>query len=166
MVSLLNFTNGKSSEYYSSPSEIGFNVQGNIGAILNDTSCENITSIQGGICVNQKNKTKDPGTILNNIHLSNRHNEYEPYYTEQDTEIITNGIEQSQLLPHYTNGIPNMILGPSPNLTLNGVGYPSLYGETTAFINNPNLINNPNNNIGHQVSSMGLANINGSRGLG
>ena len=42
---------------------------------------------------------------------------------------------------------------------------PQVFGGTTAFINNPDILNNPNNDIGHEVQTYGIANGNGLRAL-
>jgi len=150
MVSLENFTNGKRMNNYSEKTDYGFYTQGNIGSILNDKTCQSETFKGGGICVNQRNHTEKVST----------------HFLEYATKKLDTSITQSELLPHYPNGVKNMILGPEENLTLDRVGYPSLYGTTTAFINKPELINNPDNNIGHEIQSYGLANSSGSRSLG
>ena len=79
--------------------------------------------------------------------------------------LYCNKSNKSELLPEYPNGTPNMFLSPDCNLKLNKVMSPTLYGETTAFVNDSDILNNPQNNIGHEVQTYGIANQFGMRAL-
>lgn len=144
---LYNFLNGIRLDNYTEPEEKGFHTTGNIGAILN-TDTALLKNVKNGILFNPVNYT---------INGNN----------EQKTPLLYCDKPQlSSLLPYYSNGIPNIVLKPSCNMTLDGVASPTLAGISTAFLNNSEILNNSNNNIGYEVDAYGFANENGSRALG
>ena len=151
MNNLFNFTKGDIANNYCEPEEAGFPIQGNVQNIIN-TDVKKLQSIDNGILVNVRNKTKrDPKAIQN----------------QPDTPLIgcKKSVRQSELAPFYPNGTPNNVISPNCDLMLGNVGSPTLYGETTFGVNNPKILNNPNNNIGHEIETYGRANQNGSRAL-
>ena len=146
MVTILNFTQGKRANDYSEPTQQGFNIQGNIGTILNSNECDNKTT---GLCINTGNKTENNETM----------------FKEFDTMSVSNGIERSVLLENYPSGPPNMLLGSDFNNNLNGELHPALYGETTYGLNDSKLVSSSSNDIGHEIQAFGKANQYGSRAL-
>ena len=71
----------------------------------------------------------------------------------------------SELLPEYPNGIQNTVLSPDCNMNIGNSMSPTIYGETTAFINDADLLNDSCNNIGHELQGNGIGNMYGMRGL-
>ena len=146
MVNISNFTKGSRAENYSQPTQLGFNIQGNVGAILNSKKCDN----QNDLCINNRMNTENESNL----------------FTDLGTSIISNGINQSELLPNYPNSNQNnLLLGADTNQKLENSMHPALYGETTYGLNNSNIMNNNVNNIGHEYSPYGNSNENGSRAL-
>ena len=65
MNNLFNFTKGDIANNYCEPEEAGFPIQGNVQNIIN-TDVKKLQSIDNGILVNVRNKTKrDPKAIQN-----------------------------------------------------------------------------------------------------
>ena len=146
MATILNFTKGKRSENYSQPTQFGFNIQGNVGAILNSKKCDNKTDL----CINNRMNTENETNL----------------FTDLGTSIISNGINQSELLPNYPNSNQtNLLLGSDTNQNLENSMHPSLYGETTYGLNHSDIMNNSENNIGHEYTPYGNSNEHGSRAL-
>jgi hypothetical protein len=170
--SLFRFLNGHRAEAYVVPEEKGFHTTGNIGALLN-SSPGFLNQIKDGIIVNNRNLTDHSETFIGRIHPMK--NDWRPLERAQPQTPLIYCDEQplSQLLPFYPNtatlenpqGIPNVLLNPNCNLELGGVAAPQLYGGTSAFVNNKDVLNNPDNDIGHELQPYGIALGNGLRGL-
>ena len=145
MANISNFTKGNIANNYSQPTEFGFNIQGNIGSILNDKKCDNKTDL----CINNQMNT----TNNNNL------------FIDLGTSIISDGINKSELLPNYPSNNVNLLLGADTNQKLNNEIHPSLYGETTYGLNHSDIMNNNENDIGHEYDAYGNSNEHGSRAL-
>lgn len=171
-VSLLNFVNGVRSADYTVPEERGFLTTGNIGSLLNSSPCY-LNEIHDGILINNGNQTDHSETYIGRIHPMK--NDWVPLKRAQPSTPRQYCNEQplSELLPYYPNtaspenpkGIPNYLLNPNCNLQLGGVAAPQVYGGTTAFVNNPDVVNNPYNDIGYELEPYGIAQSNGMRAL-
>ena len=149
--------------------EVGFRVNGNIGSLLN--SNENyLKGIHEGILFPGTGITDHSQNLIGKIHPTK--NDWASLKNSApDTPLLyCNNQYQSELLPNYPNGLPNglpnTLLSPDCNMKLGNAASPTLYGETTAFINDPNILNNPVNNIGHEIQAYGIANQYGMRALG
>ncbi len=162
--SLYNFVNGNIANDYTNPEEKGFLISGNIGAILNSSPCY-LNQISDGIILNTTNLTDDSETFINKIKPMKNDWVTPPQSQPKTPLLYCNQQPLSELLPYYPNGNPNVLLNPNCNMQLNGVAAPQVYGGTTAFVNNPAVVNNPNNDIGHEVQTYGIANDNGLRAL-
>lgn len=144
--------------------ESGFRLNGNIGGLLNSNP-NYLKNIYGGILFTGSGITDHSENLLGKIHP--KKNDWFPLKNSApDTpHLYCNNQYLSELLPYYPNGLPNYLLNPDCNMKLGNVASPTLYGETTAFVNNPNVLNNPVNNIGHEVQAYGIANQYGMRAL-
>lgn len=164
-INLYDFLNGNRSSNYTVPEEMGFPTTGNIGSIIN-TNPNELSNINNGILYNPTNKTNSNETIIGRINPSKK--DWKILKTEQpETPLLyCNEQQLSDLLPFYPNGIPNKIINPTCNMTINGVASPTLAGISLMGINNSDIINNPYNDIGHQLNAYGFANENGTRALG
>jgi hypothetical protein len=166
MSNLYNFIKGDIANNYTVPEERGFLIQGNVGSLLN-TNDNHLKSIQQGLMINRVNKTNDSETFINKIHPAKADWEVgDVMQPATPMKYCQNNIVQSELLPNYPNGVKNNVLSPTCDLTLGNVGSPTLYGASTFGINDPNVINNACNNIGHEIETYGEANMYGSRALG
>lgn len=177
---LNKFMEGNIAENYINKEEKGFPIQGTIGPILNVNPQNNFNKINDGLVVNPLFKTIDPGFSNRNDFLNSENNIGINQISPTDNNWVNPKIKQprtpityckddqvSELLPRYPNGIVNKNLYPNcETLTLDNKGSPLLYGASTFGINDSSLLNNPNNNIGHEVNTFGLANQTGSRALG
>lgn len=148
--------------------EAGFRLNGNIGSLLNSDT-DTLKNIYEGILYPGSGVTDHSENIIGRINLT-KHNWRPLKETAPDTpQLYCNNQHNSELLPSYPNptqdNIPNKILSPDCNMMLGNVASPTLYGETTAFVNNPNVLNNLGNNIGHELQPHGIANKHGMRGL-
>ena len=166
---LYNFLQGEIGLDYNVPEERGFNIMGNIGSILN-TNPNVLKNVYNGLIINTFNTTDNSNNLVNNIQPTNND------WATSNSNIVQTPLlfsnydflnKQSDLLPTYpnTNGIPNKYITPNYNLEINGTASPTLYGESLAFINNPDLLTNPHNNIGNEVETYGLAVNNGMRSI-
>ncbi len=145
--------------------ESGFRINGNIGSLLNSNP-HYLKSIHEGILYPGANITNHSENIIGRIHAM-KHDWKELKKTAPDTPLLyCNNQYKSELLPNYPNGIHNKVLSPNCNMMLGNVASPTLYGETTAFVNDPDILNNPVNNIGHEIQAYGIANKYGMRALG
>lgn len=163
-LNLLNFINGTRGTDYTVPEERGFHTTGNIGALLNSNP-NYMRSIHDGLLLNPKNTTVHSETIIGRID-ADKHNWNILTNLQPETPLIyCNHQQLSELLPYYPNGAPNVYLTPNCNMQLDNVASPTLAGIATTFVNNPNVLNNPNNNIGHELQTYGFANNNGMRAL-
>ena len=152
-------------ESYTVPEERGFQTTGNIGALLN-SNCDTLRSIHSGIFFNPTNYTDSSNTIVGKVHPMK--NDWEildnkEYHTPL---LYVNEKQTSELLPKYPNGVLNVLLTPSHNMTIGGIAAPQVAGISTCGINNINVLNNTNNDIGHEINAYGYANQYGSRALG
>ena len=171
-ISVLNFLNGERSSAYVVPEEKGFITTGNIGALLNTSSCH-LDKIYDGIVLNTRNNTDHSDTFIGRIKSSrNDWTELKQQHPETP-KLYCNEQQLSELLPYYPNteseeqpyGIPNVLLNPNCNMQISGVAAPQVYGGTSAFVNNPSVLNNPYNDIGHELQAYGIAENNGLRVL-
>ena len=173
---LLNFLEGKRAFVYTEPDgkrvfgytepeEKGFHTTGNIGALLNSHP-NKLHSIKDGILFNPTNLTNSNNTLIGRVHPMK--NDWRILTaTEPNTETFYCDEQPlSELLPHYPNGVPNIILNPTCNMTIGGLASPTLAGISLMGINNPDVLNNATNDIGHQLNAYGFANKNGTRALG
>ena len=171
-ISLFNFLNGNRANVYTGSEEKGFVTTGNIGSLLNSSPCY-LNKIHTGILLNNRNKTDHTNTFIGRT-LPTK-NDWIPLKQPQpETPQTYCDIQPlSELLPYYPNtatsehphGIPNILLNPNCNMQIGGQPAPQVYGGTTAFINNPNVFNNPYNDIGHELEPYGIAEKNGLRAL-
>lgn len=161
---LLNFLNGVRSKNYTVPEEKGFHTTGNIGSLLNSNLNE-LSQIKNGIIFNPTNKTDSSNTIVGKVSPSKK--DWRVVNNEQPPTplLYCNQQPLSELMPYYPNGIPNILLNPTCNMTINGFASPTLYGGSTMGINNPKVFNNENNDIGHELNAYGIAKENGTRAL-
>ena len=163
-LNLYNFIEGQRANTVNKE-EAGFRVNGNIGSLLNSNP-DYLRSIHSGILYPGSGVTDHSENIIGRINLT-KHNWRPLKETAPDTPLLyCNNQLNSELLPSYLNGIQNNVLSPDCNMMLGNVASPTLYGETTAFVNDPNVLNNPEHNIGHEVNANGIANKFGMRALG
>lgn len=166
---LYSFLQGKIGIDYTVPEEQGFEIQGNIGAILN-TKEQILKDVNNGLIINTLNRTNNNLNLINNIEPNKAD------WSTQNSHVIPTPLllndhyflhKKSDLLPIYPNSenIPNKYITPDYNLEIDGKASPTLYGESLAFINKPELIINPFNNIGNELEPYGLAVSSGMRGL-
>jgi hypothetical protein len=161
---LNNFLNGHIAEKYTVPEEIGFHITGNIGALLN-TNPRKLESVKEGIMFNPYNYTDSSDTFIGKVHAA-KHDWVQQKIAQPNTPLLHyNERQTSDLLPLYPNGIPNLNLTPSPNMTLNGYASPTIAGITTFGVNNPDVLNTSSNDIGNELNTYGHANVNGTRAL-
>jgi len=144
---LNNFVQGYRSDYLVQPEERGFNVTGNVGALLNSDPAL-LKTINDGILVNVLDRTSNPHYLPT-----------PQIYNQNDKRL-------SELLSHYPNGVPNVVLQPDQNMQIGNVASSTLAGISTFGINNSNVLNDNRQDIGHEIEAYGLANENGSRALG
>ena len=169
---LLNFLNGRRASSYVVPEEKGFHTTGNIGSLLN-SSPSYLNTITNGILLNNQNLTDNSNTFIGKTHAMKH--DWKPLKESQPTTplLYCNQQQLSELLPFYPNtetfenpnGIPNILLNPNCNMQIDNVAAPQIYGGTSAFVNNPDVLNNPHNDIGHELQPYGIANHNGMRAL-
>lgn len=163
-LNLNNFLNGHIAETYTVPEETGFQITGNIGALLN-TNPNKLVTVKEGIMFNPFNHTDSTNTFVGKITAA-KHDWARQKTPQPNTPLLHyNEKQTSDLLPQYPNGIENINLTPSPFMTLNGYASPTIAGITTFGINNPNILNNSNNDIGNELNTYGYANMNGTRAL-
>lgn len=162
---LLNFLEGKRAFAYTEPEEKGFHTTGNIGALLNSNPSK-LLSIKDGILFNPTNLTNSNNTLIGRVHPMK--NDWRILTaTEPNTETFyCNPQPLSELLPNYPNGVPNTILNPTCNMTIEGKASPTLAGISLMGINDPDVLNNATNDIGHELNAYGHANRYGTRALG
>ena len=172
-INLFNFLNGKRATAYTVPEEIGFQTTGNIGSLLNSHPAK-LASVNEGILFNPTNRTDSSQTIVGRVHPMKNDWTVLHKSEEQPPTPLLYCDEQplSELLPFYPptpdypNGVPNKILNPTCNMTIDGVASPTLAGISMMGGNDPNMFNNPHNDIGHQINAYGFANENGTRAIG
>lgn len=146
MYNISNFTRGHRANNYSQPTQLGLNIQGNVGSILNKSECQKIDKL----CINNQMPT------LNENNL----------FIDLGTPVISNGTNTSQLLPQYPNSnATNLLLGADSNQKLNNNLHPALYGETTYSLNTASLVTDNKNDIGHEIAPFGDSNRHGARAL-
>lgn len=174
---LNKFMNGNIAENYINQEEKGFPIQGTVGTILNVNPQNNFSKINNGLVINPLFKTIDPENQNRDTVFNTENNIGINQYSSQDSQFNNPLIkhpptpllpqnDRSELLPNFPNGIPNkMLSSDNKTLTLNDTGSPLLYGASTFGINKPSLLNNPQNNIGHELHPFGLANETGIRAL-
>ena len=162
---LNDFINGYIGEHPTVREEKGFQVTGNVGALLNSNP-DYLKKINEGIMFNPQNITDNSQTFIGKIKPMK--NDWSLFKQPQPPTPLQYCNEQplSELLPYYPNGIPNKLLNPTCKMQLNGVAAPQLYGGSTAFVNNDDVVNNPNNNIGYELDPYGISNNNGLRAIG
>jgi len=162
---LFDFLRGARGKAYALPEEIGFQTTGNIGSLLNSPQSK-LCDVQDGIMFNPTNHTDSSNTIVGRSHSLNKDWKVLEKEQPQTPTLYCNEQPLSELQPFYPNGVPNKILNPACNMTINGVASPTLAGINIMGINNPDIFNNPNNDIGYEIDAYGLANKNGTRALG
>lgn len=161
---LYNFLNGNRA-HHTVPEERGFHTTGNVGSLYN-VNPQTLQNVNEGIMFNPGNLTNHSETIIGMLHSPNNNWSTSKNRQPQTPRLYCNEQPLSELLPHYPNGTPNVILNPICNLTLNGVAAPQLAGISTMGVNSANMINNPLNDIGHELHTYGYANKYGTRALG
>lgn len=158
-INLLDFTNGNIAKNYSEKTEKGFPLQGNIGAILNNSN-EKLKSVENGVLLNRLNKTNNKG---NTIYLSDNDNKLNNTttplkYCDEDSN--------SELLPKYPfSNEDNKMLNPNCQLMIDNKPAPQLYGENTFGLRDINVANSKVNYIGHELQQNGISNQYGIRAL-
>lgn len=164
-INLFNFLNGKRATAYTVPEEIGFQTTGNIGSLLNSHPAK-LASINDGILFNPTNRTYSRETIVGRVHPMK--NDWKVLHAEQPPtpQLYCDEQPLSDLMPFYPNGVPNKILNPTCNMTIDGVASPTLAGINMMGGNDPKMFNNPHNDIGHEINAYGIANKYGTRALG
>ena len=164
-INLFNFLNGARATAYTVPEEIGFQTTGNIGSLLNSNPAK-LATINDGLLFNPTNRTDSSDTIIGRVHPMN--NDWAVLEREQPPtpKLYCDEKPLSELAPFYPNGVPNKILNPTCNMTIDGVASPTLAGISMMGGNYSNMFNNPHNDIGHQINAYGHANIYGTRALG
>lgn len=153
--------------------ETGFRVNGNVGSLLNSSKAIQ-KKIYDGLLFPGPGITDHSNNIIGNIHpmkndwtmLKNSAPNTPLIYCnkQHNSELLPQ--YPSSLSPQYPNGLSNVLLSPDCNMQIDGMASPTLYGETTAFVNTPAVFSNPINNIGHEVQAYGIANQHGMRALG
>lgn len=164
-VNLYNFLNGTRATSYTVPEEFGFPTTGNIGSILNSHHGK-LLNVYDGIMFNPTNRTDSSQTIVGKVHPMKKDWTILNEEQQQTPQLYCNEQPLSELMPFYPNGVPNKILNPTCNMTIDGVASPTLAGISMMGGNDPNMFNNPNNDIGHQINAYGYANEYGTRALG
>ena len=171
MKPLNNFMNGNIANNYTVQEQQGFPIQGSVGSILNIEKNENLNNVNNGLIINPLLSTidKNNGDIIEINKLKEDNNTFiNTKINQPSTPILyCNENQKSELLPNYPNGIENNNISSNcKTLTINNVGSPLLYGVSTFGINDPSLLTNPNNNIGHEIETYGNSNKFGSRVIG
>ena len=171
--SLYGFLNGDIADHYTVPEERGFHMTGNIGSLFNSNPSY-LKNVYEGIVLNPKNQTDSSNTLIGRVIPAKK--DWKVLDQQQPTTPCLYCDEQplSELLPYYPNteskehpnGIPNVLLNPNCNLKLGTDASPTVAGISLMGVNNYNLLNNPENNIGHELNPYGLATGYGLRGLG
>ena len=161
---LFDFLRGARGKAYTVPEEIGFQITGNIGSLLNSSESK-LCRVQDGIMFNPTNRTDSSNTIIGRVHPLKKDWKILEREQPQTPTLYCNEQPLSELQPFYPNGVPNKILNPTCNMTINGIASPTLAGINIMGINNPDIFNNPNNDIGYEINTYGLANQNGTRAL-
>lgn len=158
-VNLLDFTNGNIAKNYTELTEKGLPLQGNIGAILNNSN-EKLKRVEDGVLLNRLNKTNNKG---NTIYLSDNDNKLNKITTP--LKYCKEGVN-SELLPNYPfSNEENKMLSPDCNLEINNKLTPQLYGENTFGLTDIQVLNNKVNYIGHELQQNGISNKYGIRAL-
>jgi hypothetical protein len=170
--SLFSFLNGHRASAYVVPEEKGFQTTGNIGSLLNSSPCY-LNKITDGILLNNRNLTDNTETFIGRTNAM-KHDWVPLKQPQPETPLLYCDQQPlSELLPFYPNtetpnnpnGIPNILLNPNCKMQIDGVAAPQIYGGTSAFVNNPNVLNNPHNDIGYELEPYGVAHPNGLRVL-
>lgn len=171
--SLYDFLKGEIADHYTVPEEQGFHMTGNIGSLFNSNPSY-LNSIYDGIVLNPKNQTDGSNTLIGRIKPSKK--DWQVLKQSQPTTPCLYCDEQplSELLPYYPNteskehpnGIPNRLLNPNCNLKLGTNASPTVAGIALTGLNNYNVLNNPENDIGHELDPYGIATPNGLRVIG
>ena len=141
-INLFNFLNGMRVTTYTVPEEMGFQTTGNIGSLLNSDPAK-LALINDGILFNPTNKTLSDNIIVGRVHPMK--NDWTVLNHEQPStpQLYCNEQPLSDLMPYYPNGVPNKILNPTCNMTINGVASPTLAGISMMGVNDHNIFNNP-----------------------
>jgi len=163
--SVYTFLEGDIAKDYTNPEEKGFHITGNIGSLLNLPS-KDLDSIHEGIVFNAFNHTDDSENIIGNVKPLKNDWAMQKIPQPKTPQLHCNEKQLSELLPHYPNGIPNINLNPNCDLKLGNYASPTLAGISTFGYNDPELINDARNNIGHELETYGIANKTGTRVIG
>lgn len=163
-LNLYNFLNGQRSNDYTVQEECGFQTTGNIQALLNSNPNQ-LKHIYEGLLFNPTNHTNDDENILGKIHATKK--DWSPLRKSQPKtpQLELNNKSNSELLPLYPNGVPNTILGPTRDMMIDGTTSVTLAGISTFGVTDPSILNNPYNDIGHELNPYGIATEFGTRVL-
>ena len=170
-LNLNNFLQGNRSNY-TVLEEKGFQTTGNIGSLLNVNE-NSLKNVHDGIMLNLKNETDNSQVTIGRIKAEKfdwqvaKHSQ--PTTPQLCNRLYSNNQLSSELLPYYPNsvsksnptGIQNKVLTPDCNMKINGEPSPTLYGISTAFVNDISLLTDPYNNIGNEVNQYGLVSEDG-----
>lgn len=163
-LNLYNFLNGQRSNDYTVQEELGFQTTGNIQALLN-TDPQTLKNVYEGIIFNPTNNTNGDDDVIGKIY-STKNNWTPQKNTQPKTPMLyCNEQQNSELLPFYPNGEPNTILNPNCKMLLDNTASVTLAGISTFGVTDPSILNNPNNDIGHELNTCGIATEFGSRVL-
>ena len=163
-LNLYNFLNGQRSNDYTVQEEQGFQTTGNIQALLNSNP-HSLKYITDGILFNPTNHTNNDETFINKINPTKQ--DWDPLSEPQPTtpHIYCDQQHNSELLPFYPNGVPNTVLNPTCKMMIDETASATLAGISTFGITDPYILNNPYNDIGHELNPYGYATPYGIRVL-
>jgi hypothetical protein len=164
-VNLYDFLTGNRATEYTVQEETGFPTTGNIQALLNSNP-HSLRNVYDGIMFNPTNHTNDLETTIGKINP--KKHDWTPLKQPQPKteQIYCDEMPHSELLPFYPNGVPNIVLNPTCDMSLGGTASVTLAGISTMGITDINVLNNPYNNIGHELNPYGIATKYGQRVLG
>ena len=165
-LNLYNFLNGKRSNDYTVQEEIGFQTTGNIQALLNSNQ-DKLKNVYEGIIFNPTNHTNDNENVLGKINATKK-DWTSLKVTQPKTPLLyCNQQPNSELLPFYPEGIPNTVMNPTCNMMIDGNTSVTLAGISTFGLTGQgaSILNNPYNDIGHELNPCGKATEFGTRVL-
>jgi hypothetical protein len=163
-INLYEFLKGKRSNDYTVKEEHGLPTTGNIQALLNSDP-NTLKNISEGILFNSAIYTNDDETIIGKINATKK--DWTPLKKSQPKTPILycNQSPNSDLLPIYPSGFHNKVLNPNCNMMIDGTTSVTLAGISTFGVTDPSILNNPYNDIGHELNPYGIATEYGTRVL-
>ena len=165
-LNLYNFLNGQRSNDYTVQEELGFQTTGNIQALLNSNPNQ-LKHVYEGILFNPTNHTNDNENVLGKINATKK--DWSPLRESQPKtpNVNLSYKPNSDLLPLYPNGVNNTVLGPTRDMMIDGTTSVTLAGISTFGLTGQgaSILNNPYNDIGHELNPYGIATEFGTRVL-